>query len=291
MWFGAVALAVALTVAGCAGQGGSRTNGAQGGPEATSTTDAANGDTAASGEPTTDPQPTTKEVRGVGAFGAAPRTSAAKPTPTHKPITSPSRKPVTIAGPPPPAKADPGCTGPHKEGTDASRSTVKAALVDASNTAFWPTSAPTIRVPLNLLKAVAWQESGWQSAIVSCDGGVGVMQIMTGTETWMNNRFEKSYDRTKMNDNVMLGGTLLAWEIKYFGDVYFSGDYTVDPDDCHFAGSTNYDPTAPCMLNTIIASYNVGYGSVDTKNGIVIPNRSYVSSVHALMTAATPQSL
>jgi hypothetical protein len=75
----------------------------------------------------------------------------------------------------------------------------------------------------------------------------------------------------------LLGANYLAWLIKYFGDVYFEGDYTLDPAACA-------DETSPCLLNAIIASYNYGFGAVDTDKGIVIPNPQYVRNVRALMT-------
>jgi len=63
---------------------------------------------------------------------------------------------------------------------------VKAALTKAAGTPYWSTvrnkpegysgDGSEITVPVNLMKAVAWQESGWQSTIIACDGGIGTMQ-------------------------------------------------------------------------------------------------------------------
>lgn len=238
----------------------------------------------------------TEEIAGTAVLGAAPtatRKPSPSPSPSRKPAATPSRKPVKVAGPPPPPPqpapppAEKEC--PYKEGTDASPATVKSALTTAASTRFWsrqgiygsPYSAESeaITVPLNLMKAVAWQESGWQSAIIACDGGIGTMQIMPATADWMNTRFnmDPDLDPHTLEGNAKIGAALLEWEIKYFGDVYFDGDYTLDPADCA-------DETSPCLLNAIIASYNYGYGAVDTDNGIVIPNPSYVRAVRALMT-------
>jgi hypothetical protein len=76
----------------------------------------------------------------------------------------------------------------------------------------------------------------------------------------------------------VLGANYLAWLIKYFGDVYFNGDYTLTTaGDC----ASN---AAPCLINAVLAAYNYGFGRVDTAEGLVIPNPRYVENVRALMT-------
>jgi hypothetical protein len=226
---------------------------------------------------------------GVAVFGKAPAAKAS-PSPTRRrsaaparPSPTPSRRPVKIPGPPPPApKPDPVTDRPcpYHEGTDAPRSEVKAALVAAANTRFW--SSADITVPVNLMKAIAWQESGWQSTIIACDGGVGTMQIMPATADWMNQRFgiDPPYDEHTLRGNTMIGAAYLEWLVKYFGDVYFNEHYTLDPAACA-------DALSPCLLNAVIASYNYGFGAVDTDDGIVIPNPQYVRNVRALMTECT----
>lgn len=54
----------------------------------------------------------------------------------------------------------------------ASPSEVEALLV---------TYAKVFKVDAALIKAIAWQESGWQQHVISETGAVGVMQIMPGT--------------------------------------------------------------------------------------------------------------
>ncbi len=203
-------------------------------------------------------------------------------TPSPKP--KPSRKPVTIPGPPPPApKPAPLPSGqpcPYHYGTDASLSDVGAALEAAAAHHFWTTSQVTL--PVNLIKAIAKQESGWQSTIVACDGGIGTMQIMPDTAKWMNTRFSANYDPKTLTGNTMIGSALLQWLIKWFGDRYFNSDYTLRTGDC--AQDPNVpDYQEPCLLNAVIAAYNYGYGAVDTPNGLVIPNPNYVRPVRALM--------
>jgi Transglycosylase SLT domain len=267
-----VLLTVAIGLAGC---------GSPGADTGDSTLD-----TQGQSLPTESAEPAEPEpsASGVAVFGKAPAAKAS-PSPTRRrstaaarPAPSPSRRPVKVAGPPPPAPKPAPVTDrpcPYHEGTDASRSTVKSALVAAANTHFW--SSADITVPVNLMKAVAWQESGWQSTIIACDGGIGTMQIMPDTEDWMNQRFGTSYDAHTLTGNTKIGAAYLEWNIKYFGDVYFNGDYTLDAADCP-------DETSPCLLNAVIASYNFGFGAVDTDEGLVIPNPQYVRNVRALMT-------
>ncbi|WP_433649807.1 transglycosylase SLT domain-containing protein [Micromonospora zamorensis] len=233
-------------------------------------------------EATGEPSPS---VSALESMGAAPSRSA---TPTKKPTKKPTRtapKPLAVAKPPtetqvPPAppKPAPSSCKPTYKGTQATRAQVKAALTDAAGRTYWPTSAPDIKVPLTLLKATAWQESGWQSNIYACDGGVGLMQVMPGTATWMNQRFEKSYELDDYRDNAYLGATYLAWATKYIGDMYFEADYRLDPALCTAELNS-------CLLNAVIASYNFGHGAVAQEGEpLAIPNPSYVRNVRALMT-------
>ena len=150
---------------------------------------------------------------------------------------------------------------------------MKAALTDAADRTYWPVSAPDIKIPLNLLKATAWQESGWQSNIYACDGGVGLMQVMPDTATWMNQRFEKSYKIDAYRDNAYLGATYLAWATKYIGDMYFESDFRLDPALCTSELNS-------CLLNAVIAAYNFGHGAVAQEGKpLAIPNPSYVRNV------------
>jgi hypothetical protein len=267
---------IALSVAGCAGQRADAGD-AVDQPEPTASVEPAAA-IAGSGPSPTGPA----DVPGVATLGrspaAAPSATRRSPAP-NRPRATPSRRPVQVSGalPPAPKPDPPDRPCPYHEGTDAPRSQVKAALVAAANTRFW-SSAP-ITVPVELMKATAWQESGWQSTIIACDGGVGTMQIMPATADWMNQRFGISppYDEHTLTGNTKIGAAYLEWLIKYFGDVYFNGDYTVDAAACA-------DEYSPCLLNAVIASYNYGFGAVDTDNGIVIPNPQYVRNVRALMT-------
>ena len=207
-------------------------------------------------------------------------TSAPPPSPT--PSATPSKAapkksiapPKQTALPPPPPKVStkPGCQPTYK-GTQLPKSTVREYLDAASVKQFWGsnTSAEVqaIRVPKRLLYGVADQESGWQSNIYACDKGVGVMQVMPDTETWMNQRFGTSWKIDTPKDNVMLGGQYLAWAIRYFGEQLGTFDIM------------GADPT---LLNAVISAYNNGAGAVDLAKGDAgITNWSYVNNVKALM--------
>ncbi|SCF01230.1 Transglycosylase SLT domain-containing protein [Micromonospora coriariae] len=279
---GAVVLAgllLAGAMAGCADRGESP----QGQAAPVAVTDEPT--EAAVDEAAVEPSPS---VSGVAAMGAAPSRSATPtPKPTKKPTrpSGPATKPRPVAKPPteikvPPAPPKPAPTSckPSYKGTQATRAETKAALADAAARVYWPTSAPTIEIPLKLLKATAWQESGWQSNIYACDGGVGLMQVMPGTATWMNQRFEQSYEIDDYRDNAYLGANYLAWLTKYIGDMYFESDFRLDANLCTSELNS-------CLLNAVIAAYNFGHGAVAQEGKpLAIPNPSYVRNVRALMT-------
>ncbi|WP_433529077.1 transglycosylase SLT domain-containing protein [Micromonospora sp. CA-263727] len=219
----------------------------------------------------------------VGASASASASPSAKPSPKPKrtvtaPRTVPKPPTETNRPPAPPKPAPSGCQ-PSYQGDQATRAQVRAALTDAAARTYWPTSAPDIRIPLNLVKATAWQESGWQSNIIACDGGIGLMQVMPETATWMNQRFGQGYDVRDHRDNAYLGGTYLAWLTKYVGDMYFDSDYRLDASLCT-SGELN-----SCLLNAVIAAYNYGHAAVAREGQpLAIPNPSYVRNVRALMT-------
>ncbi|MGK5741781.1 transglycosylase SLT domain-containing protein [Micromonospora sp. URMC 103] len=237
----------------------------------------------ASAEPVEAPEPSVPASEGMGLAPSPSRSTSpsAKPRPkpsrTAGPRAVPKPPTETRVPPPPPKPAPSGCK-PSYRGTQATRAQVKDALTAAADRQYWPVSAPDIRIPLNLMKATAWQESGWQSHIVACDGGIGLMQVMPGTADWMNQRFEQSYDIDDYRDNAYLGGTYLAWLTKYIGDMYFDSDYTLDAELCTSELNS-------CLLNAVISAYNFGHGAVAQEGEpLAIPNPQYVRNVRALMT-------
>jgi hypothetical protein len=272
-----VAVVVAAVVSGVAvivavaarGPGGHRTSTAEPAPTSVSITP---GSDTPSAPPSATPS-------GAARLAAPPTTAAPSPT---RPKISPSKKPTQVPLPPAPphptgpepTSPAPGATCPTYTGPGATKAAVRSALDTAAGTHFWATSAPSISVPVNLMHAVAWQESGWQSTILACDGGIGTMQVMPATADWMNQRFGTSYDVHTLSGNTMLGAEYLEWLVKYFGDVYFQGSYDL---------SVPAVPDGVSLLDSVVSAYNYGAGAVDpTKGRAGIPNWWYVDDVEAL---------
>jgi hypothetical protein len=163
------------------------------------------------------------------------------------------------------------------EGKKVTKSQAKSALTTAAGKVYWPTSAPRLKVSADLVKSVAWHESGWQSDVVNCDGGRGLMQVMPDTESMINSRFGQSYKATDYRQNATIGANYLAWLTKYFGDEFFKGSYDLSNGKCKTHASM-------CLLNMVIAAYNSGFGAVDEGHSAKqLPNPEYVNSVRSLM--------
>ncbi|RKR87049.1 transglycosylase-like protein with SLT domain [Micromonospora pisi] len=277
-----VAAGVLLLVAAATGCGGGDSGDVEAvGAPVGVTVDGSAGPSA--GEPTS-AAPTGSTAEGLGAGPSrtpTPSATTSKPK-TSKPKAPPKQVPKADVPPPPAIQPAPAsCTAPKYVGTQASRAEVKAALTTAAGVSYWPVSAPEIKVPVALVKAIAWQESGWQSNIEACDGGVGLMQVMPGTADQVNNRFDKSLDIRKYQDNATLGANYLAWLIRYLGDLSGLG-YSIDPADC-------VDHVDPCLLNAVISSYNMGPGTVlvekpDGTYDLKVSNIRYTDNVRTLMT-------
>jgi soluble lytic murein transglycosylase-like protein len=126
-------------------------------------------------------------------------------------------------------------------GSQPSRSTISAIIAR---------HAARYGVDPALVRAVAWQESGWWQGSRSSSGAVGVMQLMPATATWLGpalvGRPLNPYDAS---DNVEGG-------VAYLG---------------HLLRSTGSQRLA-------IASYYQGMGSVTTR-GLLPETESYVVSV------------
>jgi soluble lytic murein transglycosylase-like protein len=172
---------------------------------------------------------------------------------------------------------------------------VRDALVSAGRQEYWrgvqppadlDGDLPTITVPANLMKAVAWQESGWQSTIIACDGGIGTMQVMPGTAEFVNNRFGTDHNVNTLAGNTALGAAYLEWLTMYFG-LYYFGDFDLDA-----TAPVGPDGATMRLRSVVISAYNVGPHALEDDNGtpgtdddtLSIPNRSYVNNVTALMT-------
>lgn len=204
-------------------------------------------------------------------------------SPTPQPSQT-SKKPTTKATTEPAAEETqpafwselPACAH-YDKSKQVAKKKVKAALKSASSRVYWRTQAPTLKLNYPLVKAVAWQESGWQSNIHNCDGGAGIMQVMPDTVEMINNRFGLSYDASKYQDNAYAGANYLAWLTKWAGDNYFKGNYNLNASKCKSSSSW-------CLLNVVISGYNAGSGGIEAAaSSRELPNPQYVAAVRALM--------
>lgn len=121
---------------------------------------------------------------------------------------------------------------------------------EASLQPLFQKAADTYNISIDLLKAVARQESGFQSNIVSSAGAIGVMQLMPSTADYLG--VTNPYDPEQ---NIMGGAKLLAelYE-KYNGNL----DYT-------------------------LAAYNAGSGAVERYGGVppFAETQNYVAKIKA----------
>ena len=110
-------------------------------------------------------------------------------------------------------------------------------------------------LPAGLLLALAWQESGWNQAMVSYAGAIGVTQIMPETADWaLLTLAPHSVNwRTSATDNARLGASILrSYLDRTGGDVRLS-----------------------------LAAYYQGWRSIETR-GIYDETGPYVASILAL---------
>jgi N-acetylmuramoyl-L-alanine amidase len=108
--------------------------------------------------------------------------------------------------------------------------------------------------PSSLASAIAWQESGFNNAMISPANARGVMQVMPGTWSWVQANLSRSQlDPSSPTDNVKAGSLYLA----------------------HLLRETNGDPALAA------AGYYQGLASV-RRIGMLPETRQYVANVLAL---------
>ncbi len=113
--------------------------------------------------------------------------------------------------------------------------------------------ADTYGVPLDLLMAMTWLESGWQADVVSSAGAMGIGQIMPDTVTWMEDTLiGEPLDPFDPDDSIRMAARYLRWLLDRTGG----------------------DPA------TALAGYYQGLGAVQT-SGVFPSTRSYVADVLA----------
>jgi LysM repeat protein len=107
-----------------------------------------------------------------------------------------------------------------------------------------------------LVKAVAWQESGWNQAMVSHAGAVGVMQVIPPTADWALLVLVPSATEWDTNpvDNARMGAAILQ----------------------HWLVESNWD------VDTAVAAYFQGWRSLH-EIGLFDETRDYVANVKALI--------
>jgi soluble lytic murein transglycosylase-like protein len=72
--------------------------------------------------------------------------------------------------------------------------------------------AKVFKVDAALIKALAWQESGWQQQVISEMGAVGVMQIMPGTGRFTGETIlQRSVNTANLERNVEAGVAFFAY--------------------------------------------------------------------------------
>jgi soluble lytic murein transglycosylase-like protein len=74
-------------------------------------------------------------------------------------------------------------------------------------------------VPSDLLKGLAWYESGWQNQVVSSTGAVGVGQLMPFTSDFVSSQLLKNpaLDPTKVDDNIRMSARFLRFLLDQTG--------------------------------------------------------------------------
>jgi soluble lytic murein transglycosylase-like protein len=79
--------------------------------------------------------------------------------------------------------------------------------------------ARAYRVPPDMLKGLAWYESGWQNQVVSSTGAVGVGQLMPFTSDFVSNTLLKNsgLDPKKVDDNIRMSARFLRFLLDQTG--------------------------------------------------------------------------
>jgi len=79
--------------------------------------------------------------------------------------------------------------------------------------------ATAYRVPPDLLKALAWYESGWQNKVVSNTGAVGVGQLMPFTSDFVSDQLLKNpnLDPKRVDDNIRMSARFLRFLLDQTG--------------------------------------------------------------------------
>ncbi len=74
--------------------------------------------------------------------------------------------------------------------------------------AYW---AAANGIPLDLLEAMTWLESGWQNHLVSPHGAMGIGQLLPGTVEHVEQLIGVDLDPTVVDDNIRMAARYLRW--------------------------------------------------------------------------------
>jgi soluble lytic murein transglycosylase-like protein len=74
-------------------------------------------------------------------------------------------------------------------------------------------------VDASLVRAIAWQESGWTQSARSSVGAIGVMQLMPATARWLGTDvIGRRLDPERLEDNIEGGVAFIGWLGRQSGD-------------------------------------------------------------------------
>ncbi len=75
-------------------------------------------------------------------------------------------------------------------------------------------------IPVDLLMAIAWQESGWNNAALSNKGARGIGQLMPATERWVADSLigHPELDAANPEDNIRISARYVRWLLDRMGD-------------------------------------------------------------------------
>jgi N-acetylmuramoyl-L-alanine amidase len=72
-------------------------------------------------------------------------------------------------------------------------------------------------VPLDLMEAEAWQESGWRNDVVSPAGAVGIGQLLPGTAVFVNQSLGTKLQLSVPSDNIRMMAAFLGYLLRATG--------------------------------------------------------------------------
>lgn len=201
-----------------------------------------------------------------------PSKASPKPRTTHETTPPPVIPSVVIPAPP-------GCAG--FTGKNLSASKVNTILTEAQTVQEWKGIGqsgvdprmwpiPKIVVPMSMLKAIAYMESGWRSACKGRDGiGFGLFQVSADTADFVNQRFGENFDRMTPAGNAALAVGYLEWIIAHLGLLHFGTDFDLTKNST--------------FIDAVIESFQQGPDAVLVNRKIVMNNPDYVTAVRAMM--------